>query len=112
MADGPGTTTTDTVGSERLSIMSRIAAPMVGGMITAPVLSLFVIPAAHRLMRRRGAGLDVSPSIEWKIDRSYLFHGGVTRAPVLEPVLGAPSGAPVVLLPARDYFFAGAGGVG
>jgi Cu(I)/Ag(I) efflux system membrane protein CusA/SilA len=34
-------------------IMSRIAAPMVGGMITAPLLSLFVIPAAYRLMRGR-----------------------------------------------------------
>ncbi|MGH8120328.1 MAG: efflux RND transporter permease subunit, partial [Gammaproteobacteria bacterium] len=31
-------------------IMSRIAAPMVGGMITAPLLSLFVIPAACRLL--------------------------------------------------------------
>jgi Cu(I)/Ag(I) efflux system membrane protein CusA/SilA len=34
-------------------IMSRIAAPLVGGMVTAPLLSLFVIPAAYRLMRRR-----------------------------------------------------------
>jgi Cu(I)/Ag(I) efflux system membrane protein CusA/SilA len=34
-------------------VMSRIAAPMVGGMITAPLLSLFVLPAAYRLMRRR-----------------------------------------------------------
>ncbi len=34
-------------------IMSRIAAPMVGGMITAPLLSLFVIPAAYSLMRRK-----------------------------------------------------------
>ncbi len=34
-------------------IMSRIAAPMVGGMVTAPLLSLFVLPAAYRLMRRR-----------------------------------------------------------
>ena len=33
-------------------IMSRVAAPMVGGMITAPLLSLFVIPASYRLMRR------------------------------------------------------------
>ncbi|MBY0339596.1 MAG: efflux RND transporter permease subunit [Rhodocyclaceae bacterium] len=32
-------------------VMSRIAAPMVGGMITAPLLSLFVVPAAYRLMR-------------------------------------------------------------
>ncbi|WP_394560479.1 efflux RND transporter permease subunit [Aquipseudomonas alcaligenes] len=34
-------------------VMSRIAAPMVGGMVTAPLLSLFVIPAAYRLLRRR-----------------------------------------------------------
>lgn len=33
-------------------VMSRIAAPMVGGMITAPLLSMLVIPAAYRLMRR------------------------------------------------------------
>jgi Cu(I)/Ag(I) efflux system membrane protein CusA/SilA len=32
-------------------IMSRIAAPMLGGMITAPLLSLFVIPAAYHLLR-------------------------------------------------------------
>ncbi len=38
-------------------VMSRIAAPMVGGMVTAPLLSLFVIPAAYFLMRsRRGGG--------------------------------------------------------
>jgi Cu(I)/Ag(I) efflux system membrane protein CusA/SilA len=35
-------------------IMQRIAAPMVGGMLTAPLLSMFVIPAAWLLMRRRG----------------------------------------------------------
>jgi copper/silver efflux system protein len=34
-------------------VMQRIAAPMIGGMITAPLLSLFVIPAAYYLMRRR-----------------------------------------------------------
>ena len=37
------------VGSE---IMSRIAAPMIGGMITAPLLSMLVVPAAYLLMRR------------------------------------------------------------
>ena len=31
-------------------IMSRIAAPMVGGMLTAPLLSMFVIPAAYLLL--------------------------------------------------------------
>ena len=34
-------------------VMSRIAAPMIGGMITAPLLSMFIIPAAYLLMRRR-----------------------------------------------------------
>lgn len=33
--------------------MSRIAAPMVGGMLTAPLLSLFVLPAAYMLLRRQ-----------------------------------------------------------
>jgi Cu(I)/Ag(I) efflux system membrane protein CusA/SilA len=51
-------------------VMSRIAAPMVGGMITAPLLSMFVIPAAYRLMRvrRRQA---VSPAA----DRSAVPEG-------------------------------------
>ena len=34
-------------------IMRRIAAPMVGGMLSAPLLSLFVVPAAYYLLRRR-----------------------------------------------------------
>src|SRR5207248_10894246 len=34
-------------------VMRRIAAPMVGGMITAPLLSMFVIPAAYLLIHRR-----------------------------------------------------------
>ena len=34
-------------------VMSRIAAPMIGGMVSAPLLSMFVIPAAFLLMRRR-----------------------------------------------------------
>ncbi|HSO83303.1 efflux RND transporter permease subunit [Thiocapsa sp.] len=38
------------VGSE---VMRRIAAPMVGGMITAPLLSLFVIPALFLIRHRR-----------------------------------------------------------
>jgi Cu(I)/Ag(I) efflux system membrane protein CusA/SilA len=33
-------------------VMSRIAAPMLGGMVTAPLLSLFVVPAVYALMRR------------------------------------------------------------
>ena len=34
-------------------VMQRIAAPMVGGMITAPLLSMLGIPAAYWLLRRR-----------------------------------------------------------
>jgi Cu(I)/Ag(I) efflux system membrane protein CusA/SilA len=43
-------------------VMQRIAAPMVGGMITAPLLSMLAIPAAFRLLeqarirKRRAAG--------------------------------------------------------
>ncbi|MCX7189078.1 MAG: efflux RND transporter permease subunit [Methylotenera sp.] len=33
--------------------MSRIAAPMIGGMLTAPLLSLFVLPAAYILLGRK-----------------------------------------------------------
>jgi Cu(I)/Ag(I) efflux system membrane protein CusA/SilA len=38
------------VGSE---LTRQIAAPMVGGMVTAPILSMLVIPAAFRLLERR-----------------------------------------------------------
>lgn len=34
-------------------VMQRIAAPMVGGMLTAPILSMLVIPAAFGISRRR-----------------------------------------------------------
>jgi Cu(I)/Ag(I) efflux system membrane protein CusA/SilA len=34
-------------------VMQRIAAPMVGGMITAPLLSMCVVPAVYLLLRRR-----------------------------------------------------------
>jgi copper/silver efflux system protein len=34
-------------------IMRRIASPMVGGMITAPILSMVVVPVVYMLMRRR-----------------------------------------------------------
>ncbi len=40
-------------------VMQRIAAPMVGGMVTAPLLSMFVVPVVYYLLRRRqlpGAG--------------------------------------------------------
>ncbi|KZC22563.1 MULTISPECIES: efflux RND transporter permease subunit [Gammaproteobacteria] len=33
-------------------VMQRIAAPMIGGMVTAPLLSMLVIPAAYRLLVR------------------------------------------------------------
>jgi Cu(I)/Ag(I) efflux system membrane protein CusA/SilA len=36
-------------------VMSRIAAPMIGGMLTAPLLSMFVLPAAYLLLQRRKA---------------------------------------------------------
>ncbi|MEO7400655.1 MAG: efflux RND transporter permease subunit, partial [Polaromonas sp.] len=47
-------------------VMQRIAAPMVGGMITAPLLSMFVIPAAYLLMRRP----RVPSASRWQFRRS------------------------------------------
>ena len=40
-------------GGTGAEVMRRIAAPMVGGMISAPLLSLFVLPAAVLLLRGR-----------------------------------------------------------
>jgi copper/silver efflux system protein len=34
-------------------VMQGIAAPMCGGMVTAPLLSMFVVPAVYLLLRRR-----------------------------------------------------------
>ena len=45
-------------GGAGAEVMRRIAAPLVGGMISAPLLSLFVIPAAYLLIRRRGAAVQ------------------------------------------------------
>ena len=44
-------------------IMKRIAAPMVGGMITAPLLSMFVVPAVYLLLRRRQCGQALSNDV-------------------------------------------------
>ena len=44
-------------------VMSRIAAPMIGGMVTAPLLSMLVVPAAWYLLhRRRHASRDRAAS--------------------------------------------------
>jgi Cu(I)/Ag(I) efflux system membrane protein CusA/SilA len=44
-------------------VMSRIAAPMIGGMLTAPLLSMLVLPAAYLLLRRtRRPAADISSS--------------------------------------------------
>jgi Cu(I)/Ag(I) efflux system membrane protein CusA/SilA len=49
-------------------VMQRIAAPMLGGMISAPLLSMLVIPAAYLLMhRRRSDGGGVRPT--WAPER-------------------------------------------
>lgn len=49
-------------------VMTRIAAPMVGGMVTAPVLSMLVIPAAwyllHRRRLRRDPAYRAAPAVD------------------------------------------------
>ena len=43
-------------------VMSRIAAPMIGGMLTAPLLSMLVIPAGYLLLRRRRRSRPAPPN--------------------------------------------------
>ena len=43
-------------------VMQRIAAPMVGGMVTAPLLSLFVIPVVYKLWKGRQLQLGSQPN--------------------------------------------------
>ena len=43
-------------------VMKRIAAPMVGGMLTAALLALLVIPAVYALWQRRRLGLGAGPA--------------------------------------------------
>ncbi|SDC87190.1 Cu(I)/Ag(I) efflux system membrane protein CusA/SilA [Cupriavidus sp. YR651] len=50
-------------------VMQRIAAPMVGGMVTAPLLSLFVVPAAFLLLRRRSATQAMPQPLEERTSR-------------------------------------------
>ncbi|MBU2166733.1 MAG: CusA/CzcA family heavy metal efflux RND transporter, partial [Alphaproteobacteria bacterium] len=45
-------------------VMSRIAAPVIGGMLTAPLLSMLVIPAGYLLLRRRRSRSKASPQGE------------------------------------------------
>jgi copper/silver efflux system protein len=42
-------------------VMQRIAAPMVGGMVSAPLLSMFVVPAVFLLMRKQRRERPLAP---------------------------------------------------
>jgi Cu(I)/Ag(I) efflux system membrane protein CusA/SilA len=46
--------------------MQRIAAPMVGGMITAPLLSMLVVPALYLLMRRPRKPVNITQPLVLK----------------------------------------------
>ena len=62
-------------------ITQRIAAPMIGGMITAPLLSMLVIPACYLLMRR-GA-----------LRRAARAGAGTIRGPAAGAATGAAANA-------------------
>ena len=50
-------------------VMSRIGAPMLGGMVTAPLLSLFIVPAAYALMRRPRRGAKPAAPVAAEAER-------------------------------------------
>ncbi len=56
-------------GGAGAEVMRRIAAPLVGGMLTAPLLSLFVIPAAYLRIRRREIERGASAANQRRIAR-------------------------------------------
>lgn len=64
-------------------VLKRIAAPMVGGLITSAALTLIVLPAIYSLFRERhlkGSAAD---------DRAYFTRGkdvGTTPAPSLDQI--------------------------
>jgi len=51
-------------------VMTRIAAPMVGGMVTAPLLSMLVIPAAWYLLHRRRHAQQSAANFQPLVSRS------------------------------------------
>jgi copper/silver efflux system protein len=64
-------------------VMTRIAAPMVGGMVTAPLLSMLVIPAAWYLLHRRGktraSVLVPSAESSVRLEPAHALPGAVPR---------------------------------
>lgn len=54
-------------------VMTRIAAPMVGGMVTAPLLSMLVVPAAYLLMRRPRERQWPRRLVFWRKDHGAAF---------------------------------------
>jgi Cu(I)/Ag(I) efflux system membrane protein CusA/SilA len=60
-------------------VMKRIASPMVGGMLSATLLTLVVIPAIYLLWRR------------WQLGRGWHAAASTTST-----VSGAPSSVPIL----------------
>jgi len=62
-------------------VMSRIAAPMLGGMVTAPLLSLFVVPVVYLMLRKRRStqGLEQDPSARLALQEASQPHGDHPR---------------------------------
>ena len=88
-------------------VMQRIAAPMVGGMITAPLLSMFVIPAAYLLMRRPRRRRPLRMNVQ--VDKPPMMPdptGAATRKAVPRPSAAAPLRLKCLhVLPISSSFF-------
>ncbi len=52
-------------------VMRRIAAPMVGGMVSAAILTLVVIPAVFLLWKQHRAGLSLSETMTTERESSH-----------------------------------------
>jgi len=75
-------------------VMTRIAAPMVGGMVTAPLLSMLIVPAAWYLLhRRRGRCAGERAGVEGAIADGAFAHPNRSATPNAASAASRPSSA-------------------
>jgi hypothetical protein len=60
-------------------VMKRIAAPMIGGMVSSTILTLLVIPVLYALWRGRSMHIG-SPPLPTGIDRSLHEQEGISAS--------------------------------
>jgi len=61
-------------------VMKRIAAPMVGGVVTSGIMELLVYPVIFFLWRSRGLAHSMTPTSEVDIEEGESAHAAAERS--------------------------------